>query len=478
MKTIAVITALLFPMITMGQLTAETIEAEPFTGVSASGIIAVEITQADEFFVEVETTAEQLEDVRVRVRRNTLELEYTGKSRRPDEITVYVAAPVFNQLSGSGAARFTSTNAIVTPSLTLSGSGAVNMDLAVETEELMTNISGATNLRLSGRATYHELKASGACLVNAYDLVTDISDFILSGASNARIQVTDVLKVTASGSSTLSFRGRPDSQQIATSGLSRVTGDSDQNAIDTSPAVDTVTVRVGQREIQVVDGRTQRTQVNVKRRPYRTFRDNWSGFELGINGFLSPDNRINLPAESEQFDLDYRKSIAVNLNLWQQNLVLVRGHLGLVTGIGVGWNNYRFLTNDVMVKGPQQVEFTEGEYDFRKNKLTLTYLNVPLLLEAQTTGSRSYQKFHLAAGLNVGLRLRSHTKQMVFIDGNREKFKDHKDFYINPFRYEATARIGWGHINLFASYALNQLFKDDRGPELTPFSVGIRLVSF
>ena len=150
----------------------------------------------------------------------------------------------------------------------------------------------------------------------------------------------------------------------------------------------------------------------------------------------------------------------------------------MVTGLGVGWNNFRFMTNELLVKGSDQVEHEPGLYDYKKNKLTLTYLNVPFLMEFQTPSSRRSERFHLSAGVNVGLRIGSHTKQMVFVDGKREKFKEQSDFYVNPFRYEATARIGWGHINLFASYSLNQLFKDGKGPELYPFSVGIRLASF
>jgi hypothetical protein len=38
-------------------------------------------------------------------------------------------------------------------------------------------------------------------------------------------------------------------------------------------------------------------------------------------------------------------------------------------------------------------------------------------------------------------------------------------------------RVGVGKIDLYASYALNGLFKKDEGPQLYPFTVGITLVS-
>ena len=78
----------------------------------------------------------------------------------------------------------------------------------------------------------------------------------------------------------------------------------------------------------------------------------------------------------------------------------------------------------------------------------------------------------------IALLHRSHTKQVYFIDGKKQKDKDFQDFHLHPFRYDATARIGWGRLNLFASYALNSMFKEGKGPELTPFALGIRVVSF
>jgi hypothetical protein len=39
-------------------------------------------------------------------------------------------------------------------------------------------------------------------------------------------------------------------------------------------------------------------------------------------------------------------------------------------------------------------------------------------------------------------------------------------------------RLGYGVIDLYASYALNSMFKKGQGPELYPFTVGINLVNF
>jgi hypothetical protein len=79
--------------------------------------------------------------------------------------------------------------------------------------------------------------------------------------------------------------------------------------------------------------------------------------------------------------------------------------------------------------------------------------------------------------MQMGWRIGSHSKN-VYDDGNKEKEKNKDDFHMNPFKYQAIARIGWGVINLWGTYSLNTLFKDNEGPEVYPYSIGITLLSW
>jgi hypothetical protein len=77
----------------------------------------------------------------------------------------------------------------------------------------------------------------------------------------------------------------------------------------------------------------------------------------------------------------------------------------------------------------------------------------------------------------LGWRYASHTK-MLYFDNGRVKPKDQDSFELNPFRYDATVRIGWGIINLYATYSLNKMFENNGGPELYPVAVGITLAGW
>jgi len=96
------------------------------------------------------------------------------------------------------------------------------------------------------------------------------------------------------------------------------------------------------------------------------------------------------------------------------------------------------------------------------------------MLEFQIPVNGRDKKLYFSGGVIGGLKVGSHTK--VKIDGS--KSKDRGDFNINPFRYGATARFGYKGINLFGTYYFSTFFKDGRGPEMYPFTIGIGLMNW
>lgn len=455
---------------------------EPFDGVEASGIFRVFLTQSDTFSLTVKAPEEHMPYIETTVSDGVLSIEYSRRARNLRGLEVHVGAPAFTMLNAGGATSFESTNTLTATALNVKVSGASSMNLSVICDQLTSRVSGASNMRLSGEAVFHELIASGVSGVRAYELETNVTEATSSGTSSIRITVYESLTANASGTSDIIVRGNPPASTVSTSGTASVRG------VRTTPPReervpekenDTLVITVGQREVVVIDGR--KPQI-ITRRTKAFWRDEWTGFYIGVNGYMTPERSLTLPVSDQYMDLEYNNSIQVNLNLWQQNLPIARGAksgLGLITGIGVSWNNYRFSDNIRLVHEPDHLDYyTDTIHSFRKNKLTVSHLNVPLMLEFQTRQRNGMSPFHMSVGVNAGLRLRSHTKQVYRFDGSRQKDKDYKDFHLSPFRYEAIARLGWGRINLFATYALNDMFRDDKGPELTPFSVGIRVLNF
>ena len=93
-------------------------------------------------------------------------------------------------------------------------------------------------------------------------------------------------------------------------------------------------------------------------------------------------------------------------------------------------------------------------------------------------GKDAKHSFHLAAGALFSYRLGSKTKQKYSEDGKDYKVKNRNDFNMNPFRASLAARVGYGQFTLFANYSITEMFEDNDGPEIYPFTVGISLAAF
>jgi hypothetical protein len=106
-----------------------------------------------------------------------------------------------------------------------------------------------------------------------------------------------------------------------------------------------------------------------------------------------------------------------------------------------------------------------------KSKFSTTYFTVPLLLEIQLPVT-SYRTINIAGGFIGGAKLASQTK-MKYYDNGKEKIKEKDDYSLNILRYGPTVRVGYESFQLFATYYMNGLFKQNKGPELYPFQVGV-----
>jgi hypothetical protein len=211
-----------------------------------------------------------------------------------------------------------------------------------------------------------------------------------------------------------------------------------------------------------------------RRRSRRRFTPHWSGVEFGLNNYVTSDYSFTLPAQDNFMDLNTGKSYNFNINFAQLGIGLTR-HFGLVTGLGFEFNSYFFDGNNNIMKDDDGVivEY-DAELDgitLEKSKFTTTYFVIPVLIEAQIPVSRG-NTLNIAGGMIGGAKLGSKTK-LVYFDGGKEKIKEKDDYSLNVFRYGPTVRLGYESFQLYATYYMNGLFQENKGPELYPLQVGV-----
>lgn len=247
---------------------------------------------------------------------------------------------------------------------------------------------------------------------------------------------------------------------------------------------DTTTIRLGRKNIEIIEGQ-KRTYINVSRNDSlnwhewrnkrKPFNGHWAGFELGVNGLYDTNYSMYTDPSDEFMELNQPASLEVNINFVEFNLCLKEHRIGIVSGLGFQWNNYKFdnpVTIDKIGNMVQPIDIVEN--NFKKSKLTVSYLTLPLMLEFQIPVNNHTDNLFISGGMVGGLNIGSHTK----VKNDHSKDKDRGSFNVNPFKYSAIGRIGFGDFSIYATYSFSSLFKENKGPEMYPFSIGIALVNF
>ncbi|MEI6455791.1 MAG: outer membrane beta-barrel protein [bacterium] len=232
------------------------------------------------------------------------------------------------------------------------------------------------------------------------------------------------------------------------------------------------------------------------------YRGHWAGVELGWNMYVTPDFNMNFPPSQQYMNLNTARSLMVNLNPFELNVNLWKNHIGFTTGLGFQLNNYYFSDNYVMLKDSAvlvayQIKDEHGNYvTLKQNKLFNSYLTLPILFEYQTNPRCRVNSFHVAIGVIGGLRLGSYTKQVYkntdetyflvdqsgravasyYID--QQVVRTYGSYHLSPFKLDATLRVGWSFLNLWATCSITQMFQAGKGPEVFPLNVGITLLGW
>jgi len=486
------------------EIVKEIRELPAFNQINAGGAFEVKLTIGETQTVEVEAKQKDIANIITEVKDNRLELSNKSLSSNAT-LNIYITLPSLTRLEAHGAADVESTNAIKGDMLELEVSGAADVDLILEVNTLRSEVSGASDLNLKGRATHHSTNVSGAATLNANDLVTETTDADASGAATARVNAVNVTGQT-SGAGEI-FTSDKNWEKSDDRIIVSVDDDNDTTyvqvpgtSIVVSEGDDSVKVKVGNRVIIIDD----EGNIKTKHNKWPKFNGHWAGVDIGFNGYVNPDFNMNFGKEYEFMDLRMEKSIATNLNFFEQNIPLAKNQKwGIITGLGLTFNDYKFMRPTRLSMDSTTLEgYRYEDISIRKSKLSAMYLTLPVLFEFQTAPAYHKDGFHINVGVLVSARLSSHTKvyynelnsafelsqynsetgqyEVVFtgVSPNDPKEHHYGDWFLQPFKFEATARIGWNFLNFWANYSLNTMFREGKGPELYPWSAGITLVCF
>ncbi|GIV39733.1 MAG: hypothetical protein KatS3mg033_1533 [Thermonema sp.] len=200
-------------------------------------------------------------------------------------------------------------------------------------------------------------------------------------------------------------------------------------------------------------------------------------FDFGINNYLQDGNFPN--DQNAPYAVRPLNSTYVGIGITaRRHLVTGKNGSYLAVDFGLLWDWYNFkykpsyylrATDTGVSWGDYKADFGE---DLKKNKLVVSYLNVPVRLVYRGMNAKGNRTLNLGIGGYVGYRVNAWTKVQP-VGGSKTKEKG--DFYLNSLRYGVEGQIGFGSLLLFVKYDLNTLFDESQNINLQPISFGIRL---
>jgi len=251
---------------------------------------------------------------------------------------------------------------------------------------------------------------------------------------------------------------------------------------------DTSKIRIGKKQYTVIvdddkqvkivtddDGKIVTEDIQGRKRHTHKKRmdGTWGGFELGVTNFINSDYKMYQPAVGEFMDLKVANSLDFNFNFAEKSLGIIKNYVGIVTGLGLQYQNYRFADDFSLTKTDNGIIGEPVTMDLSKNRLSIWHLNLPLMAEFQIPVYGESTRIKLAVGVIGGLRIGSRQVQKYTENGEKQKIKIKDDFYLRDFNYGFTARVGYGDVAIFANYYPQTLFENCMGPAIYPVTIGL-----
>lgn len=206
---------------------AEVRNVTTFSGIKVSGGIDVYLSQSDDYSLAVSASDPKFrDDIKTEIINGVLIIHYDnsyfGKNYGDKRLRVYLSFKTLQSIEGSGACDFYISGNWRDGSVLMKLSGACDVKGTVQINNLVFDLSGASTVKINGTVQNLKLTASGASDIKSYDLQVQNCIAKLSGASDVRVTVNNSIEASASGASTLYYKGNPDKRDVATSGASSI----------------------------------------------------------------------------------------------------------------------------------------------------------------------------------------------------------------------------------------------------------------
>ena len=213
-----------------------------------------------------------------------------------------------------------------------------------------------------------------------------------------------------------------------------------------SSDVDTTKMKFGDRKVWLF---RDKSKIGQHKMPNSLV---WTGFDVGINGWMTPGGKAQPQGEYGFMELDYGRSWKFAWNLFEVKAPMNKKKTAtFVTGAGFEWNSYSFKqkialreANDFgATTGPVFVDAADPNVTYKRTRLQNSWFNIPIMFNFRTVRTTAHkQQFNFTFGAVGGVRMGASQRE-IFIDDEGDKSRNIRkdDFMLERFRATAIVRV-------------------------------------
>ena len=261
-------------------------------------------------------------------------------------------------------------------------------------------------------------------------------------------------------------------------------------AQETGVKKDTTKWNLGNKTIIIIENTgevkketSKKTGTKTKKKKYNIKHySRWAGINLGFNQFLGSDYALIDNAKSF-WEINFWKSRTWDFNIWEYSVPVIKPYLLLTSGLGFQFRNYSFEKNIKLIYDKNDIiPVLVGRPEFTKNKMHITYLQVPLLVEVNTS-VKEKKGMYLGAGIIFGMKMTSSLTQKYSENNQKIKLKITDDFNLSKYQLSGTFRLGFNRFTLitnfdFLSPVFNNAHYNSYDFEIYNITFGFQLLGF
>jgi hypothetical protein len=202
-------TAKVFPLV------AQERAVRNFKGIAAGGPLVIRVTIGNTESIRFEGNQDAIAELVTEVIDGILTIkpktkwsDWSRRYRKP-EITVYINAKKLSSLTMSGSGNLEVTNAINGSELVATLSGSGNIRARASVNSLTSVLSGSGNINLSGKADDASLTISGSGSFKGQNFAAAKVSVQISGSADVYIKASQRIDAVISGSGSVIYSGDP-----------------------------------------------------------------------------------------------------------------------------------------------------------------------------------------------------------------------------------------------------------------------------